>query len=56
LKKERASLTKIVGESITNLGIRESSERITDKLLDIDIVSGYYDFQDWLSERRRERK
>lgn len=52
----RASLTKIVGESITNLGIRESSERIVDKLLDIDIVSGYYDFQDWLTEQRGEKK
>lgn len=51
-KTLKSSLIKIVSESILNLGIVESSERIVDRLLEIDIVGGYYDFQDLLSIKR----
>lgn len=50
----KSGLTKIVEESIANLGISESAVKITDKLISIDVVKGYYDFQDWLKEKRRE--
>lgn len=51
----KASLENIVSESISNLGIQESPQRIADKLIEIDIVGGYYDFQDWLSKKRKEK-
>jgi hypothetical protein len=52
----KSNLTKAVEESIINLGINENAVKIVDKLISIDIVNGYYDFQDWVKEKRKEHK
>lgn len=55
-KTLKTSLIKIVSESISNLGIEENPNRIANKLIEIDIIGGYYDFQDWLNGKRGEKK
>lgn len=49
--KLKYGLKKFVDESIFNLGISENSEIITQKIIDMDLVGGYYDFKDRIKER-----
>jgi len=46
-------LNELVGEAISKLGIVESSEKIIQKLLEIDIINGYYDYRDKLEKIRK---
>ena len=39
--------------AIHNLDINEDAVKITESLLNIDIINCYYDFQDWLNQRRK---
>lgn len=50
IKKE---LHKMTEKAIHNLNIKENAEKITEKLLNIDIINCYYDYQDWLNQRRK---
>jgi hypothetical protein len=49
-------LNELVLEAIDNLKIDESSEDITQKLIDKGLVSGYYDFRDWISNKMEEHR
>jgi hypothetical protein len=55
-KKLKNSLRANVEEAINNLGISDSVETITDKLINTDIVNGFYDFHEWLNAIRNESK
>lgn len=50
-RRLRESLESVVGHAIANLGI-ENHKRICDRLLEVDVVGGYYDRQDWFAELR----
>ena len=49
----KKTLHNMVGEAIHNLDIRENAEKITEELLNIDIFNCYYDYQDWLNQKRK---
>jgi len=55
-KTVKGGLRDLVTSAIKNLEITESSEEIIQRLIDIDIVKGYYDYHDWLIERRNKKK
>lgn len=50
LKKELYRMTE---NAIRNLEINEDAEKITESLLSSDIINCYYDYQDWLNQRRK---
>ena len=51
-KRVRNGLNQLVIEAIEELGIIEDPEELTQRLIDIGIVEGYYDYMDWIKRRR----
>lgn len=51
-KTVKNGLLKLVEEAKKNLGIIQNSEEIIQRLMEVDIVKGYYDYQDWLNNKR----
>lgn len=49
--KLKDGLKEFVDESILNLGIPDNSETITQKIIDMDLIGGYYDSKDWIKDR-----
>jgi hypothetical protein len=50
----RSEFTNCVRESIENLGLVENPDRVTHRILQLDIFNAYYDYQDWIKESRRQ--
>jgi len=55
-KGAKNGLKELVAQATTKLGINESPEKIVQKLLEIDIISGYYNYRDWIEEKRKKIK
>lgn len=51
--KVKNGLRQIVDDAKEGLGIHKASDTIIDQLMELDIVKGYYDYQDWIKSRRR---
>ena len=49
-------LNELVVDAIHNLGLKESVEEITDKLIQIDLVNGFYDYKEWRTNRMEQLK
>jgi hypothetical protein len=52
----KSNLNDKVAEVIANLGIKESAEQIVERILAIDLIRGYYDYQDYLRGIRERHK
>jgi hypothetical protein len=51
----RSEFTNCVRESIADLGLVENADKVTNKILELDIFNAYYDYQDWIKEARKRR-
>jgi len=51
-KRVLNGLNELVTEAIGNLGIIQSSEKIMQRLIDVGIVEGYYDYLEWIKKKR----
>ena len=55
-KSVRNGLNELVIEAINNLGITQASEKIMLSLIEVDLVKGYYDYNDRLDKIRNKNK
>lgn len=52
-KTAKGGLRQIVDDAKAELEIGDDSEKIIGRLLDLDIINGYYDYQEWIKSMRR---
>ena len=55
-KRVLNGLNELVTEAIEKLGIIQKPENIIQRLIDVGIVEGYYDYMDWRKKRRHKLK
>jgi hypothetical protein len=48
----RSGLLELIDVARKNTGVSQSSEEIAQTFIDLDIVKGYYDYQDYIKMRR----
>ncbi len=51
----KKDLITLVTDTLASLGINENADHIAEKLINMEIVKAYYDFQDWLTLQRKQR-
>ncbi|MDP1701157.1 MAG: toll/interleukin-1 receptor domain-containing protein [Aestuariivirga sp.] len=54
-KTIKNGLCEIIDASKKELGIREGSEKFINRLMELDIVNGYYDYQDWIKSLQKRK-
>jgi hypothetical protein len=52
-KTVKQGLLQIVDATKAELGITDSSDKIITRLFDVDIVNGFYTYQNWLKSKKR---
>ena len=51
-KSLKQELFELVEEAKKNLAIQDNSDKIVNRLVEIDLIKCYYDYRDWLEEQR----